>query len=339
MPNRFLILTLIVIVTVIGGCAKRNTAYQPDDEWLSLDKQIPVVGDPLDLCFDDDYIFVAQDQGGMSSIRRSDYQHKWYTFIKAIDGSVFNLVKIRRIDTVNQHKRLFINEIGDTDRIYSIDTSEADTLHFVSLTIGSTVGITDMDFRAATTAGSIYTIEGGYCQAGKMIVTNYNDDFGLVNDPAIIPPGSASGFCLSNNYIYIAAQQRGLAIYNRSNQQLVKEFAIPGSALKVSVVGNLAFIASRQGGLSIVNVADPVNPILLSSFPTSNFTTTVNVAGNKAAISAGSGGVYLFDITNPAQPVLLQRLTSCGYANSAKFMGNKLLVAGRDQGILIYSIK
>ncbi len=339
MPNKFWILALILIVTLLSGCAKRNTAYQQDDDWLSLDKQIPVVGDPLDICFDDNYIFVAQDQGGISSIRRNDYHHKWYTYIKALDGSTFNLIKIREIDTVNQYNRLFMNEIGDTDRIYSLDTSEPDTLHYISHAIGSTVGITDMDFSPVTSSGSMFTIEGGYCQAGKMIVTNYNDDLGLVNDPAIIPPGSASGFCLTSNYIFIASQQRGLAIYNRSNQQLVKEFAVPGSALKVSIVGNLAFVASRQGGLNVVNVENPLNPVLLSSYPTSNFTTTVDVSGNKAAITAGSGGVYLFDISNPSQPVLLQRLTSCGYANDAKFMGNKLLVAARDQGILIYNIK
>lgn len=323
---------------MVAGCAKRNTAYQ-DDAWLSLEKQIPIVGDPLDICFDDSYIYVAQDQGGVSTIRRDNYHAKWYTYIKAGDGSTYTLQRIRKIDTVGELKRLFINEIGETDRFIILNTDQADTLLWAGNAIGNTQGIQDLNFNAITETGTGYTIDGGYCAGGKMYYTRYNDELGFVNEFNITPPAAANGFFIKDNYIYIAAQQRGLAIYNRATQQLVKEFALPGSALKVTIMGNYAFVASRQGGLNIVNVQNPLAPVLMGSYATANFTTAVDVSSGKAAICAGSGGIYLFDINNPSQPVLLERLTSCGYANTVKFMNGKLIVAARDQGILVYNIR
>lgn len=338
MPKRFWIPALLIVIIAIGGCAKRNTAYQ-EEEWLTLERRIPVVGDPLDFCIDDDFIYVAQDQGGISTISRSNYQHEWYTRIHALDGSAYTLQKIRKIDVVGSQKRLFLNEIGDTDRFIIMDTTNPDTLVWVGNKIGNTQGIQDLDFNEISTPGTGYTIEGGYCAGGVMYYTRYNDEFWFVNEYSISPPATASGFFLTNNHIYIAAQQRGLVIYNRATQQMLSELAVPGSALKVKVRNNIAYIASRQGGLSVVDVTVPTAPVLLASFPTSNFTTAVDVSGTKAAISAGSGGVYLYDVSNPNQPRLLQRITSCGYANTVKFMGDKLVVAGRDQGILVYKIK
>ncbi|GAB1468588.1 hypothetical protein MASR2M64_13250 [Candidatus Cloacimonadota bacterium] len=338
MPKRFWIIILIVTVLGLSGCAKRNTAYQ-EDEQLTLVKQIPLVGDLLDFCFDDDYIYTAQDQGGISVIRKSDYHSKWFTDIRAADGSVYALTRVPRMDVVGEYHRLFMVETGAPDRLIIMDTSNPDSLIWTETAIGGTQGIQDIDFQPTVPSGSEYPISGGYCTGSTFYYTKYKSVFGLTNQFNITPPANPSGFAMTDTHIFIAAQQRGLAIYNRSNQQLVSEFAVPGSALKVKIVGNYAFLASRQGGLNIVNIANLAAPVLLASFDTPNFTTAIDVSGNRAAISSGSGGVYLFDISNVNQPVLLQRLTSCGYANTAKFMDGKLVVASRDKGLLIYNIR
>ncbi|MDD2228209.1 MAG: hypothetical protein PHY48_02225 [Candidatus Cloacimonetes bacterium] len=340
MPKRFWILILIVIVLGLSGCAKRNTAYQ-EDEWLTLEKQIPLVGDPLDFCFDDSYIYTAQDQGGISSIRRSDYYTKWYTDIKAADGSDYVLTRIPKIEVVGEYHRLFLNETGSTDRIIIMDASNPDSLVWTETAIGGTQGIQDMDFQPTVPSGTEFPITGGYCTSGTFYFTKYKAVEGLFNQFSITPPPpfTANGFAMTDTHVFIASQQRGLLAYNRSNQQLVSEFAIPGSALKVKIAGNYAFIASRQGGLNIVNITNPAAPVLIANFSTPNFTTAIDVSGNRIAISSGSGGVYLFDVSNVNQPVLLQRLTSCGYANTVKFMDAKLVIASRDQGLLVYSIR
>lgn len=338
MPNRLWILALMIVVIMLAGCAKRNTAYQ-EEEWLSLEKQIPVVGDPLDISFDDGYIYVALDQGGISTIRRDNYHAKWYTHIKAADGSTYNMLRIKRVDAVNEQNKLFANEFGDTHKFIILKTDQPDTLLWEGITIGNTRNITDMNFDTISETGTNYTIEGGYCAGGSVYFSHYNDELGLVNEYNITTSAEPTGLFIKGNYMYVAVQQRGLAIYNRTTQQLEKELPLPGSALKVTILGDYAFVASRQGGLNIVNVANPATPVLVGSYATSNFTTAVDATTGKAAICSGSGGVYLFNISNPNQPVLLERLTSCGYANAVKFMNGKLIVAARDQGVLVYNIK
>lgn len=63
MPRKIAILMIMVAILLLAACAKRNTEYQPD-EAVTLVKQIPVVGNPLDLSHDDSSIYVALDQGG-----------------------------------------------------------------------------------------------------------------------------------------------------------------------------------------------------------------------------------------------------------------------------------
>ena len=340
MPKRFWIIILIVTVLGLSGCAKRNTAYQ-EDEQLTLVKQIPLVGDLLDFCFDDDHIYTAQDQGGISVIRKSDYHAKWYTVITAADGSTYDLARVPRMDVVGEFHRLFMVETGSPDKLIIMDTTNPDSLIWTFSPIGGTQNIQDLDFQPTVPSGSVYPITGGYIANSTFYFTKYKPADGLINQFNITPPPpfTTNGFAMTDTHIFIASQQRGLLVYNKTNQQLVSEFAVPGSALKVKIVGNYAFLASRQGGLNIVNIANLAAPVLLASFATPNFTTAIDVSGNRAAISSGSGGVYLFDISNVNQPVLLQRLTSCGYANTAKFMDGKLVVASRDKGLLIYNIR
>ena len=48
MPRKIAILMIMVAILLLAACARRNTEYQPD-EAVTLVKQIPVVGNPLDL--------------------------------------------------------------------------------------------------------------------------------------------------------------------------------------------------------------------------------------------------------------------------------------------------
>jgi hypothetical protein len=322
----------------LSSCAKRNTAYQ-DDEWLTLERQLPIVGNPLDIKIDNSYIYVAQDQGGISVIRRSDYLQNWVTRMIAADGSETNLGRIKRISVVPEQNRMFFNEVAAHDRIVIVDTTDPDTLKYVMEITGGTGGIKDLDSFPIPNPSGIFTMEIGYCSAGSFRYDRYDGTILNVNNFAVTPLGAASGFALSNDYIFVSAEQCGLYIYNRSNQQLVSSIVLPGEAQRVVVSGNLAFVASRQAGLHIVSIANPAAPVLLSSFETSGYANALDVSGTKVAVSSTSGGIYLFDIANPNSPILLQHLTSCGYTNSVKFMGDKLVVGARDQGVLVYKVK
>lgn len=338
MPRRFLIYIAVLLLLLSASCAKRNTEYQPE-EWLTLEREIPVVGNALDVHVDDNAIYVAQDQGGFSVIQRSDFSQKWYTSMKAQDGSQTYFGKIRKIAAVPEYNRLLINEVDASDRIIILNTTNPDTLEYLFEIIGGTSGIKDLDANAMSAPEGTFTMNLGYCYADGFRFDKYD---GLYFNPPLFtvdPPTTAMGFGLTDNVIAIAAGQRGLFLYDRDNQQLLGELALPGEAQKVVIKGNLALVPSRQAGLNIVDISNPALPVLKSTFDTTGYATVVDYVGEKVAVSSGSGGIYLLDISDPAHPELLERLTSCGYTNSVEFMGDKLVAATRDQGVLIYKLK
>jgi len=340
MPKGYIITLAIIVLIVISSCAKRNTEYQ-EEEWLTLKYALPVVGNPLDIKIDENYIYVAQDQGGMSRINRSNYQIRWITEFWAADGSEKILGRIKKVAVVPEHNFMFLVDTEATDAIRVINTSDPDSLVYMLDFIGGTSNIKDLDGFAITPvpfSQGTYKMVCAYCAAGSFKY-DYYDGTIFNSNVFTISPGAAAGFKLTDNYIYIAAEQLGLYIYDRNDRHLVGNIHLSGEAQKVELSDNIAYVASRQCGLHIVDVSNPASPVLLSTFDTTGYATALTVSGNKLALSSGGGGIYLFDLSVPSKPQLLQHLTSCGYTNTVKFMDDKLVVGARDQGILIYEIK
>ncbi|MDZ4182578.1 MAG: hypothetical protein U1B83_06860, partial [Candidatus Cloacimonadaceae bacterium] len=261
-----------------------------------------------------------------------------FTSLLSSDGTTTAFNNIRKIATVGEYNRLFLNEIGGTDQIHIVDTSDLDSLDIVDAITGASQDIQDMKFQKIQIPTTADVIEVIYCTGRNVHYGRYNAQLWLGSTFSIYPPVSTSGVDINDTHVFVAGQQRGLFIYNRSNQQFVSERAVPGQALKVKVVGNYAYIASREGGLNIVNIADPSNSVLVGSYNTTGYATSIDVSGNLAVLSSGAGGVYLFDITDPHNPVLKQRVLDAGYTNNAKFNGNKVVIASRDMGIMVYSL-
>lgn len=332
-----MIYTLLIVVIALSSCAKRNTAYQ-EEEWLSLERQLPVVGNTLDFTLDDNNIYAALDQGGIAMFNRANYQQTWITKLNSADGSQTNLGRIKRVAVVPQFNRMFFIETNNTDRITIVNTANSDTLLYIMEVIGGTGGVKDLGADVIPNPSDFYTMSYAYCSAGSFKFDRYDGNILNVNSYTVTP-GVASGFAITDNYLLVSAEQRGLFIYNKANQQLLSELALPGEAQKVKVSGNIAYVPSRQAGLNIVTFANPSAPAILATYKTSGYATNVDVSGSKIAVSSGNGGVYLFDVSDPSNPKLLQNLTSCGYANTVKFMGDRLLVGSRDQGILVYKVK
>lgn len=336
MLHKHFLLILPVLLLILGGCATRNTAWE-EENVLTLLTEIPIVGDPKDICFDDNDIFVALDQGGLSIINGSTYAERWWTQLYPVSTDAL-LVNIRNVSVVGEHKLLFLGEYVMADKIRIVDYSDPDSLKLIDSISGGTDGLQDIKFSVNEPPVGDNIIKGFFCAGRNMNFANYNGVLYLGTEYVIDTPATAAGVDYNDNTIFIAVQQRGLAIYDRTNQQLLSEIAVPGEAQKVKVVGNYAYIAGRQGGLSVVNIADPSNPVLMDNYDTTGYATSIDVKGSLAVVSSGGGGIYLFDISNPGKLVLKQNLTSAGYTNNAKFYDDKLIVASRDQGVLIYDI-
>lgn len=337
MPRKLLFIVAIIPLLMTLSCAKRSTEWQEPDV-LELLHQVQIVGDPLDLDFDGNQLYVAQDQGGFSIIDLGNYSQKWYSSLVSSDGSTVTFVKIRKVSVVGAHNRLFLNETDGTDLIRIVDTTNPDSIKVIDAITGATQDISDMVFEAIPNPTTADIIRATYSSGSYVYPGKYDGNLWIGGEPSIHTPSPASGFAQDDSYIYVAAQQRGLMIYSKANQQLVGQRAVVGEALKVAVKGNYAYVVARQGGLHVLDISNPASPQLVYTYDTTGYATSINISGNLAAVSSGGGGIYLFDITSPSQPDLLTHLTSCGYTNNAKLHDGKLIVAARDQGILIYDI-
>ena len=340
------LIVLIIIAITIFGCAQKSSEWT-EKHVLQLVASIPTVGNPLDLVTDDTRIYVAEDQGGISVIDLSDYSKTWLPSVSTGDSTTLALRRIRRISHINSLDLLFLSETYGSDNIVVIDTSNPDSLVLSDVITGGTSDIRDMHFFEPLVPGSNYVFEGIFI-TGQIIKYGYSSVIipGLppIFSPTTLDAAATSypinplGAVMNQQYIYVAADQMGLVIYNRATAAPISGLSLPGFAQKIKVVGNYAYLACRHEGLQIVDVSNPAAPFRVGGFDTSGYATNVDVWNNYAVVSSGGGGIYLFDITNPANPVLKDNITSCGYTNNVKFHDGKVLVASRDLGLLVYNI-
>lgn len=337
MSRKFTLYLALVLLVLLAGCAKRNTAFE-DANKLSLLATVPVVGNPTELGFDSTHLYVALDQGGLAAINTANYHLTWYPTLLSEDGSVTELWRTRKLSIVPEQNRLFLTEIQFTDKVHIIDTSDPDTLKVFDSITGGTFDIQDVVARKIENPTDANVIEITFCASTDVSFGRYNGNIWLGTDYTGSGPALMAGVDMNDTHIFGAGQQRGLFVFDKANGHFISEVAISGEAQKVKVSGNYAYIAARQGGLQVVDITNPNAPVKVGGYTTSGYASGVDVFENYVAISSGSGGAYVFDVSTPANPKLVQRITDCGYANAVKFNGNRLAIASRDNGIFFYQI-
>jgi hypothetical protein len=337
MSRKLLVYLTLLAVLLVAGCAKRNTAFENAEE-LSLISVVPVVGDPSDLDFDDTHLYVALDQGGLAAIDLQTYQMNWYPEMTSEDGTVTEFWRTRKLSVVPEFNRVFLNEIQFTDKVHIIDSSNPDSLQIFDSITGGTYDIQDLSSRKISDPTDANVIEVAFCANINISYGRYNGNIWLGTDYSTSAPALVAGVDLGEDYIYGAAQQRGLLVFEKETGRFISELAVGGEAQKLKVRDGYAYIASRQSGLQIVDIQDPENPLWVAEYPMTGYASGVDFTDDKVAVSSGSGGVYVLDVSTPAAPRLIQRITECGYANAVRFSGNKLVIASRDEGVLFYEL-
>jgi hypothetical protein len=337
---RFLLVFLGILVLLLVGCAKANNPA--DTSVMEFVQAFPMVGNALEIDVTPSKIYVAEDLAGFAIIDRDSSYVQWYTEVAGNEGSTELLYKIKNISAVESENRIFVNETILADQIQIIDTTNPDSLIIKSTILGGTSGITDLKFWATNDTTNQFSIVGAFVNGtvynfGGYLRPSLGDTW-LGFTQTIILPSYAGGFALTDQNIYIAAKQRGLLIYNRSNSTLISELDLPGEANKIVVQGNYAYVACRQEGLQVVDISDVAHPRLVYSYDTTGYAYSVSVNSHYALVGSGGGGAYLFDISNPEKISLLENVTSAGYVNYVVIDGNEAILATRDQGILIYRL-
>lgn len=122
------------------------------------------------------------------------------------------------------------------------------------------------------------------------------------------------------NYLYVAAKEGGLKIYDINSAPLLKK-TIPLSQLgslevmNLSQSGNYLFLAlgnhfgtaQQNPGMAIIDVSDPVNASIQSVWKDASRISGAGIVetdGNYAYLGAMKSGMMIFDISDRTSPVL-----------------------------------
>ena len=111
---------------------------------------------------------------------------------------------------------------------------------------------------------------------------------------------------LRNDLAYVVTQD-SLVVVNvaqPSDPQIIGRYFTGQASVGVALKGNLAILADENGSLQIVDIANPKNPLPVSSVPTFR-ATDVAIAGNYAYVADDAEGLKVFDISVAQSPHLV----------------------------------
>ena len=124
------------------------------------------------------------------------------------------------------------------------------------------------------------------------------------------------------------------------------ELPITDNEGAVDAQGSYAAVAAGYWGVHIVGIADPANPVLLSTFDPAGTGHMMGVAMDGNLVYAvetsfgapGSHGLHVLDITNPASPVEIASLPTPGTSLDCVLDGTRLYVAENEWGLRILDV-
>ncbi len=120
-----------------------------------------------------------------------------------------------------------------------------------------------------------------------------------------------------NNNKYAFVSLRGsiiiLNVNDPAHPQKVKEFGHPGEVGGIGISDTILFIACGHYGLWIYNVANPTNPIRITTYKDTR-AYRVAISGNYAYVADAESGLVIIDISQLSSPVKISTFYtgSCG---------------------------
>jgi hypothetical protein len=108
------------------------------------------------------------------------------------------------------------------------------------------------------------------------------------------------------NYLYAAAKNNGLLIFQISGDQLqqIGQLATGFNTNGLQVEDDLVYLADGPGGLAVVNVANPASPQLVARFDKGGFVGQLHKVGNYVYLANRNKGLRIVNITDPQRPFL-----------------------------------
>ena len=303
---------LYLIIIIIISCA-RSTKPVDLNDILKIDMFYSTTGYGRDIFVSDSLLYIAEDQGGFSI-----YNHTTNT--RYCHFTDFE--NARLISVVEEDSTLFVyDRYGESAGIRVFDISDLTDPQDEML-------LTGLNIEALKTyANNNGTIEILSTKANKYYYGEYNGVYWLAYYFTF--PNYLMGFDIDSNFLYLAGEQLGLYISDRTTGDIISMTNTQGEALDVKLVNNYVFIADKQEGFSIIDVSNKENPEIIFQEDTSGWAQSIDVEGDYLVIGSGGGGVYLYDISDIQNSRFVDRLDDAiiGYTYRVKIWNEEIFAA------------
>ncbi len=140
------------------------------------------------------------------------------------------------------------------------------------------------------------------------------------------------GAAWASGYLYVAAHGGGLRVYATDGDGVpafVTALGGVGNAWKVAVAeaGDVLYVVDNEIGLQVVSIADPQNPTLLATVPTTGQPRDAHVDDGLVFVAMGGFGVDVFDAADPSQLVAVGTIETAGSAQAVSADDGTVAVA------------
>jgi hypothetical protein len=124
------------------------------------------------------------------------------------------------------------------------------------------------------------------------------------------------------------AAVQDVGIYSALGNNLVENIMIDGNLMYLDVIG---------GNTQVVNISNPANPQLLSTF--SGSVQSLSAHNSIAYVGFEDSDVGVFDMSNPQNPVNIGSVPVPGTIKSMVLKDNYLYIAQAADGFLVYNVQ
>ncbi|MBN2829288.1 MAG: hypothetical protein JXR56_03085, partial [Candidatus Cloacimonetes bacterium] len=155
------VLFLFIVVILFTGCAKPGDPITPIDgptnEILIYSTEVPTNGYAKDVHAFENYIVVAEDEGGVSIINRATLQRYWITQYSQ-NGASVQLVKNNCIAYDPENNFVAFTESDEADQGIVLDISDIDNPRYVIGLTGNMSGIKEMKIKYINEMDTVFNM-------------------------------------------------------------------------------------------------------------------------------------------------------------------------------------
>ncbi len=269
--------------------------------------------------YKDSYLFINEPNKGIHVINNADPSNPINETFINVPGS-FDLVVKNNLLYTDSYMDLVIIDISDIDNAIEVSREKDIFIGFNSYgfyvdetrgVVTDWVEVQQVDIaKSDCNSGQVYPW-GHYYNRGIALETTANFDANVAVSPGNPGmAGSMSRFALSHDHLYLIDQGELLALSLDNPSQ-----PIPGERVYIDWGIETLFPAKdhlfigAQNGMHIMNLDEPINPTLLSTYQHVNSCDPVIVDGNYAYVTLRSGNECA-GFTNQLEVIEITDLTA-----------------------------